>query len=98
MDESDEPLQTLRCDIDVEIKEMMGLFDTPAFARRGVELDEMLRRMHERCRVARSDRLDMVRLRLRQWAQAVTGMDSWSDVFAASIDRLWALSDADPPR
>ena len=43
-DETDETLSTLSGDIETEIKEMMGLFDAPAFARRGLELEEMLRR------------------------------------------------------
>ena len=45
-DETDDSLTTLSGDIETEIKEMMGLFDAPAFARRGLELDEMLRRAH----------------------------------------------------
>ena len=44
-DETDDSLPTLNGDIETEIKEMMGLFDAPAFARRGHELEEMLRRV-----------------------------------------------------
>ena len=76
----------------------MGLFDAPAFARRGQELEETLRRLHERCRQARAERLDMVHVRLRQWARAVTGPEAWSTVFAASIEPLWPLSEAEPPQ
>jgi hypothetical protein len=76
---------------------MMGLFDAPAFARRGLELDEMLKRVDARCRLARSERLDMVQVRLRQWARVAAGPDDWASVFAASIEPLWTLSKADPP-
>ena len=40
----------------------------------------------------------MVRLRLRQWSSAVTGPAAWSGVFTRSIEPLWPLSDAEPPR
>lgn len=97
-DETDESLSTLSGDIETEIKEMMGLFDAPAFARRGLELDEMLRRMGARCRQARLERLDMVHVRLRQWAHVVAGPEDWSSVLVASIGPLWSLSEAEPPR
>jgi hypothetical protein len=98
VDQADEPPQLLSADVEAELKEMMGLFDSPSFARRGLELDETLRRMHDRCRRARAERLDMVRLRLRQWAGAVTGPAAWSTVFSASIELLWAIAEAPPPR
>jgi hypothetical protein len=98
MDEIDDSPLMIKGDVEAEIKEMLGLFDTPAFARRGLEVDETLRRMHDRCRRARADRLDMVRLRLRQWAGAVTGSEAWSGVFVAPITLLWPLSEAEPPR
>src|SRR5262249_37574407 len=41
--------------------------------------------------------LVMVRMRLRQWAAAVTGRDAGSDIFAAPIDDLWALAGVEPP-
>jgi hypothetical protein len=97
-DETDESLATLGGDIEAEIKEMMGLFDAPAFARRGQELEEMLRRVDARCRQARADRLDMVRVRLRQWARVASGPDDWASVFTAPIEPLWLLSGAEPPQ
>jgi hypothetical protein len=97
LDEQTDELTTLSGDVETEIKEMMGLFDAPAFARRGLELDEMLRRVDVRCRQARGERLDMVRLRLRQWARVAVGPDDWVSVFATTIEPLWALSEADPP-
>lgn len=97
-DETDESLSTLSGDIETEIKEMMGLFDSPSFARRGLELEEMLRRVDLRCRRARGERLDMVRVRLRQWTRVAAGPDDWSAVFAGPIEPLWALSEAEPPQ
>jgi hypothetical protein len=97
-DETDESLTTLSGDIETEIKEMMGLFDAPAFARRGHELEEVLRRIDVRCRQARVDRLEMVQVRLRQWARIANGPDAWTAVFAASIEPLWTLSGAEPPQ
>ncbi len=97
-DETDDSLSTLSGDIETEIKEMMGLFDAPAFARRGQELEEMLRRVDARCRQARTDRLDMVRVRLRQWARVAVGPDDWTFVFTAAIEPLWPLCEAEPPQ
>jgi hypothetical protein len=94
---TDESLTTLSGDIETEIKEMMGLFDAPAFARRGLEVDEMLRRVDARCRLARSERLEMVRMRLRQWTRVANGPDDWASVFAGTIEPLWPMSEADPP-
>jgi hypothetical protein len=94
----DESLPMIRGDVEAEIKEIMGLFDAPAFARRGLELEDSLRRLQDRCRRARLARLDMVHLRLRQWARAVTGPEAWSGVFASSIEPLWPLSQAETPR
>jgi hypothetical protein len=88
----------MNADVEVEIKEMMGLFDAPSFARRGLELDDSLRRLDGRCRRARADRLDMVRLRLRQWSRAVTGPQAGTAVFSTSIEPLWPMSEADPPQ
>jgi len=98
VDDAGEPLPTSSSDVETDIKELMGLFDLPAFARRGLELDSTLRRMHDRCRVARGPLLDMVRVRLRQWSSAVIGPEAWSLVFARSIEPLWPLSDAEPPQ
>lgn len=97
-DATDESPATLSGDIEAEIKEMMGLFDTPSFARRGLELEEMLRRVDLRCRQARLERLDMVQLRLRQWTRVAVGPEDASDVFAAPIDPLWTLCEAEPPQ
>ena len=98
MDEPEGPTPVLSADIETEIKELMGLFDVPAFARRGQEVEYSQRRVHDRCHAARKDMLEMVRMRLRQWARSVTGPDDSRGVFTAPIDPLWPLSDADAPR
>jgi hypothetical protein len=77
---------------DNNLKELLGLFDVPAFARRGLELEYSVNRVHKRCRLKRNELLEMVRLRLRQWSQAATGPDEWSSVFTAPLDSLWLLA------
>jgi hypothetical protein len=82
---------------DAETRLLLGMFDTPAFARRGQELEYSLARLRDRCRRERVERLEMVRLRLRQWAGAVTGPDAWRWTFDGPIDALWPLTGADAP-
>src|SRR3954467_542966 len=84
--------------VDPELKELLGLFDVPAFARRGQDLEHALARVHTRCRVQREEMLEMVRLRLRQWARAADGPEAWSAIFAAPIEPLWELTGSEPPR
>lgn len=82
---------------DQEIKELMGLFDLPAFARRGQDLEYALRRVHTRCRDRREEFLEMVRVRLRQWSRVAAGPEDWRHAFAESIDPLWLLARSEPP-
>jgi hypothetical protein len=84
--------------VDAEIKELLGLFDVPAFARRGQDLEYALVRLRSRSRRHRGGMLDMVRLRLRQWASVADGPGADSPVFASTIAGLWALAEAEPPR
>jgi hypothetical protein len=95
MDASDEsnPLTTT----ETEIKELLGLFDTPAFVRRGQDLEYALGRLHGRCRHQRDTLLEMVRLRLRQWEGVAVGPDDRAGTFAAPIAALWPLAGAAPP-
>lgn len=83
---------------DAELNEMMGLFDVPAFARRGQDVEYALRSLHSRCGRKREELLEMVHVRLRQWAAAAVGPDDWTDVLRAPIDPLWPLTSAEPPR
>jgi hypothetical protein len=82
---------------DPELRQLLGLFDVPAFARRGQDLEYGLARLHARCQHQRAAMLDMVRLRLRQWSGAVTGAEDWPLAFNAPIEPLWTLSGAEPP-
>src|SRR4051794_6096472 len=84
--------------VDPELKELLGLFDVPAFARRGQDLEHAIDRIHVRCRAQREGLLEMVQLRLRQWSKVADGPESWSGVFAGPIDGLWVAADAQPPR
>lgn len=95
MDEADD--STPMMNADVEVNELLGLYDVPAFARRGQDLEHALARVNDRCRRERAAMLDMVRLRLRQWAGAATGPDDWRAAFTAPIERLWPLAEADAP-
>jgi hypothetical protein len=83
--------------VDFELKELLSLFDVPAFARRGQDLEYSLERLHARCLRERQAMLELVRVRLRQWARAVAGPDEWKAIFTAPIDPLWSLSGAEPP-
>ncbi len=98
MDDTDDATPTLNSDIEADVKELMGLFDLPAFARRGQDVEAAVRRLHDRCEKTRSTMLDMVRLRLRQWCAAAAGPESWHGVFTNTIEPLWALAGAAPPR
>ena len=46
----------------------------------------------------RGQLLEMVRLRLRQWCGAAAGPESWPGVFTSTIEPLWVLAGAAPPR
>lgn len=83
---------------DPEFRQMLGMFDVPAFARRGQDLEFAEKRLHERCRHERGQKLDMVRLRLKQWAEAVEGPESWSRAFIRPIDELWEHVATEPPK
>jgi hypothetical protein len=98
VDDLDEATPTLNSDIEADVKELMGLFDLPAFARRGQDVEAAVRRLHDRCETMRSGMLDMVRLRLRQWSGAAAGPESWRGAFTETIGPLWALAGAAPPR
>jgi hypothetical protein len=98
VDEADEALPSMNSEIETEVRELMGLFDLPAFARRGQDLEATLHRLHLRCRSARGKLLEMVHLRLRQWSSAAVGNESWRGSFTGTIESLWVLADAAPPR
>jgi hypothetical protein len=80
-----------------EIRGLIGLFDSPAFVRRGQEIESGLSRLDQRCARARAEMLEMVRLRLKQWAAVAAGPDDWADTFDRPIEGLWALAAAPAP-
>ena len=84
--------------VEGEIKELLGLFDTPAFVRRGSDLESAIRRLREHLRRDRLAKLDMVHLRLKQWAKSATGPDDFRDVFRSPIHPWYALAGAESPR
>jgi hypothetical protein len=100
MSDSDEPeamTPLAGTDSEVAFREVLGLFDAPAFARRGHEVEYALKHLRERLGRERNAMLDMVRLRLRQWASVATGPDDGCDVFADPVAPLWTLTSAEPP-
>ncbi len=82
---------------DTELRDLLGMFDAPAFARRGMDLEFTLERLHARLRRERERMLEMVRLRLRQWAAAADGSDGWRSYFDRPIDDLWPLAGVPEP-
>ncbi len=84
-------------DVETELKELLGLFDAPAFARRGMDLEHALARLDARCRRERHAMLEMVRLRLKQWAGVASSPEAAGEAFVSQIDDLWPLADAPLP-
>ncbi|RUL87784.1 hypothetical protein [Tautonia sociabilis] len=83
--------------VEAEIQQMLGLFDAPSFSRRGQDLEDAITRLHGRCARARSGMLEMVVLRLRQWASVATGPDDWDDVLEGPVAPLWPIAGAPDP-
>lgn len=84
---------------DPETRALLGMFDTPAFARRGADLEYALALVRTRCTRERSALLEMVRVRLRQWAGVAVGPDDWAPPFGAPVAAIWSLAGIDePPR
>lgn len=96
----DAPEETTEITVtDPELRTLLGMFDVPAFARRGADLEYALARLDLRCRREREALLEMVRVRLRQWSAVSSGPDDWSPPFDAPVAPLWALAGvSDPPR
>jgi hypothetical protein len=97
MDETDDATTPVVTETEAELKEMLGLFDVPAFVRRGNELEYALGRLRGRLGRERDGMLEMVRLRLRQWASVATGPDDLAGAFAGPVAGLWALTGAGAP-
>jgi hypothetical protein len=87
-DEESRPNETT----DPELRRLLGTFDTPAFARRGSDLERCLATFNQRVQAARIDLLPMVGLRLRQWLAVASGPLDFADCFAARLDPLYAAA------
>lgn len=83
--------------VDPEMRAILGMFDVPAFARRGQDLEFTLRVFHDRLRRQRDEWLEMVRMRLRQWSAAVEGPEAWRGHFAGPLEDLWRRAGGEPP-
>lgn len=73
------------------------VFDVPAFVRRGQDVAFMLASLDDRCRKGRLALLDMVHMRLRQWARLAIGPEDWRDAFLAPVAHLWDAASAPAP-
>ncbi len=82
---------------EAEIKEILGVFDVPAFARRGHDLESALSRLHAHLGRQRLGLSDMIHVRLRQWSSVATGPEDYRDTFTTPIGPLFDLVKADPP-
>lgn len=82
---------------DPTLRSLLGLFDMPAFARRGAEMEYGVERIRTRCRVHRVELLGMVHLRLKQWAAVARGPDDWQDQFDRPVAPYWELATAPTP-
>lgn len=98
VDESLEGANPLGNGVEAEIKELLGLFDTPAFVRRGTDVEFAILQLRGRLKRDRLAKLDMVHLRLKQWARSATSPDDYRDVFAAAIFPWYALTAAESPQ
>jgi hypothetical protein len=94
---SEDTIEPMPMETDSEMRELLGLFDAPSFARRGMEVEFGISRIHARLRRERGQMLEMVRLRLRQWAGAAIGPDDWAGAFFHPIADLWELVGAGAP-
>jgi hypothetical protein len=96
---SDEPAsgeQSVRS-TENEVKELMGLFDAPAFARRGRDVEWAVNKTLLLCRQKRLELLEMVHCRLRMWSAATTGPADWPLAFQEPIDHIWIIAEAPEP-
>jgi uncharacterized protein YeaO (DUF488 family) len=82
---------------DPEFRRLLGMHDVPAFARRGTDLQYALAQLDARCLLERKRMLEMVHLRLRQWARSASGPEAAAETFVRPIDGLWPAADAQAP-
>jgi hypothetical protein len=73
---------------DPEARRLLGLFDLPAFVRRGQDLDWLRSRVLGRVSAEREERLAMVRMRLRQWAAGATSANDGDGALEGPVGAL----------
>lgn len=82
---------------EIGINQVLGLFDTPAFARRGQQLEQAIAGLDDRCRRERAQRLKPVGSALLAWSSAVSGPGAWeASGFAGPVDPLWEACELAP--
>lgn len=81
-------------DGELTLEHLCNLDSAPAFVRRGQDVEDAFNRLHSHCRRVRTDMLEMVHLRLRQWAAVASGPDDWADRFDRPVAPLWSLANA----
>jgi hypothetical protein len=82
---------------DPEMRQLLGMFEVPAFARRGQDLEFLLARLVDRLLRERARMLEMVRLRIRQWTTVAISSVDGSELFSRPIDELILLVLNVPP-
>ncbi len=97
MDDEESPVPSFAADPETEVKEIVGLFDVPAFARRGQDLEHALAQFDLGLRTERLKQLEMVHMRLREWARRSDGPWGWVGVFQEPLDALHEASAAPSP-
>lgn len=93
MDDEIEPLEVT----DPELRRMLGMFDTPAFARRGQDLEHALKFLHARLRRNRAELLEMVRLRLRRTIVGFESPEAWAAAVGVPFEAIWSAVGGDEP-
>ncbi len=82
---------------DPEMRQLLGLFDVPAFARRGHEMEFTLACLRERLVRERLAMLEMVRTRLRQWCKLATSSEDGREAFNLAVAEWLCEVEPNPP-
>ncbi len=83
--------------IEAQLGRVLGMFEAPAFARRGADLEQALDAQEKRLAARRDELLAGVRLRLRQWSLCATGPDDGAPELPGPLASLWEAAGAPPP-
>ena len=82
---------------DPEMRQLLGMFEVPAFARRGQDLEFLLARLRDRLVRERGAMLVMVRLRIRQWTSVAVSYADGSDLISGPIEESIRRVMNEPP-